>query len=291
MNHVDPRYLEAKRTLDSRARSPRVRDQLRTALPADPTILEIGCGTGTLLPRLIEWGIDAGTYRGIDAAEQLLAFARDVRPAEFRREGRSLVEQDRGFTVANLSVTFEQGDGLEALAASTDVDLIIAQAFADLVPLSTLVSGIESALAPGGLAYLPITFDGGTIFQPDHAADQAVERAYHEWIDAQSGRDVHAGRHLADAFGRRKNGVLVGMAASDWVLRPREGNYPADEAYLLRKILDFIDQAISHESVDGTSDWLATRRNQLAAEELTYVAHQYDLLYKTAGPDQKPAVR
>ncbi len=285
MNHAEPRYLEAKHTLDSRARSPRVRDKLRAELPADPTIVEIGCGTGTLLPRLIEWGIDAGTYRGIDADEQLIEFARDVRPAEFRREEFAITEQERGLTVKDLSVTFEQGDGLKALGATTDVDLVIAQAFADLVPISALVDSVESALAPGGLAYFPITFDGGTIFQPDHPSDQAVERAYHESIDAQRGRDVHAGRHLADTLARRENGTLVGMAASDWVLRPREGSYPADEAYFLSVILDFIEQAVSNADVGGISDWLATRRAQLAAGGLTYVAHQYDLLYKTPKSD------
>ena len=31
-------------------------------------------------------------------------------------------------------------------------------------------------------------------------------------------------------------------------------------------------------------DWLAARREHLAAGELTYVAHQYDLLYRAPAP-------
>lgn len=280
MNHSEPRYLEAKRSLDSRSRSRRVRDQLLSALPEDPTIIEIGCGTGTLLPQLVQWGVDTGTYRGIDKAESLIAFAQDVRPAEFRHEGIAIAEQEKGFTVKELSVTFERADGLEILEATNGVDLLIGQAFADVVPVSNLVAGLESALAPGGLAYLPITFDGGTIFQPDHSADQAVERAYHRAIDAEPGRDSHAGRHLADAF-RRQPGELLGMAASDWIIRPHGNTYPVDEAYFLASILDFIETALADAAVADASDWLATRREQLAARELTYVAHQYDLLYRT----------
>jgi len=281
MNHTETRYLEAKRSLDDCARSPRVRDRLLSALASEPQILDIGCGTGTTVPRLLEWGIDTGRYRGVDGDAGVIEFARAVRPAELRRIGRSVTHEERGFTVAALSVTYETGDALAALEAAEAVDLIVAQAFADLVPIAELLSGIESALAPGGLAYLPITFDGGTIFQPDHPADEAVEAAYHDAIDAEPGRDIHAGRHLADAC-RRADGDLLAMAASDWVLRPRDGSYSADEAYFLGCILDFVETALSDADVTQSADWIATRREQLAAGELTYVAHQYDLLYRAA---------
>lgn len=279
MNHSAIRYLEAKRTVDERALSRRVRDRLLSALPQAPRILEIGSGTGTAVPRLIEWGVDAGTYRGVDTDDGVLDFARDARPAALRRQGNAVTETERGFSVGDLSVAFETGDALVALADVEDLDLVVAHAFADLVSITELLDGLESALAPGGLAYLPITFDGGTIFQPDHPDDEAVERAYHAAIDARHGRDVHAGRHLADAC-RRREGDLLAMAASDWVVRPRDGSYPADEAYFLDRILGFVETAVSTATVEGITNWVATRRDQLAAGRLTYVAHQYDLLYR-----------
>ena len=279
MNHTETRYLEAKRSLDDRAYSRRVRDRLLAAVPTEPRVLDIGCGTGTTVPRLLEWGVDAGSYRGIDSDEGVIDFARTVRPAALRRAGRSVVDRDQGFVVGDLSVTYEVGDALATLTDANDTDLVVAQAFADLVPVAELLDRIESALAPGGLAYLPITFDGATIFQPDHPADRAVEDAYHAVIDAEPGRDVHAGRHLAEVC-RRRDGDLLAIGSSDWILRPSEGEYHADEAYFLDAILEFVEDAISDRTVEGGADWLATRRRQLADGRLTYIAHQYDLLYR-----------
>lgn len=292
MTHADPRYLEAKRTVDDRALSIRVRHRLLEELPPEPDILEAGCGTGTMVPRLVDWGV-AGSYRGVDRDERVIAFARSVRPASIRYAGRPVTETQTGFEVGNLSVTFETGDALDAfrdesgnaLDAFRDesgADLFVASGFADLVPIQDLLSIVDSSLRPGGLAYLPITFDGGTIFQPDHPADDEVEHAYHRGIAERPGRNPRAGRHLADEL-RGRPGELVAIAPSDWIVRPVSGAYPADEAFFLGRILDFVESTI-HESsarVPHLADWLSTRRAQLSAGTLTYVAHQYDLLYKT----------
>ena len=279
MSHAATRYLEAKWTVDDRAYDRRVRDCLLNALGSSPTVLDIGCGTGTTLSWLLEWGVDAGTYHGVDADETVVAFARGVRPAACRYRGWPVTETERGVTVGDLSVTFERDDAFTALAAADGLGCVIARSFADLVPVDDLLDAIEEALAPGGLAYLPITFDGGTIFQPDHPADEAVEHAYHGAIDAESGRDAHAGRHLIDAA-RDRDGDLLAVGGSDWVVRPRDGRYLADEAYFLECILGFVADALAETTVDGAADWLTTRRTQLAAGRLTYAAHGFDVLYQ-----------
>jgi SAM-dependent methyltransferase len=291
MEHALPRYLESKRSVDERALSTRVRDRFLAELPPAPEMVEAACGTGVTVPRLLSWGVDAGRYRGIDADRRIVPFARWLRPRELRRAGYDVSRDATGggpvagdgpavdFAVADLAVSFTTGDALEALAAAADLDAVIAQAFADLVPPSELASAVESALRPGGVAYLPITFDGGTILQPDHPADDAVESAYHDAIDAHTGRDARAGRHLVDLF-RRRDGDLLAVGSSDWIVRPRGGAYPADERYFLERLLGFVADAVGDHGVEGFDDWLATRREQLAAAELTYVAHQYDLLYR-----------
>lgn len=280
MTHASVRYLEAKRSVDDRALARRVRDELLEILPAEPRILEAGCGTGTMVPRLLDWGIESGSYRGVDRDDRVIAFAKGNRPDALRNAGYEVNETEQGFTVDGVSVSFETGDALTAVEGER-ADLFIAAAFADLVSLTELIDTVESALHPGGLAYIPITFDGGTIFQPDHPADEAVERAYHRAIDDRPGRDSRAGRHLANLL-RERPGELLAVAPSDWIVRPCGSTYPGDEAYFLGRILEFIEDALADrpESIEGAESWLQRRREQLSAGTLIYVAHQYDLLYR-----------
>ena len=283
MNHGRLRYLEAKRTVDERALNESVRRRLLAAVPPDPRVFEAGCGTGATVPRLLDWGVRPGSYVGVDTDEAVLECARELRPAELRRRGHGAVDTPRGFRLAGRPFEFRSDDAVRFVEEQADpVDLLVAGAFMDLVPLANAVPAFEGVLDDGGLAYFPITFDGATVFQPDHPADEAVTSAYHEFIDATDGRDVRAGRHLAVRL-QAGEGNLLAMGASDWVVRARDGSYPADERHFLATILEFVERALGTVDVDGGDEWLATRRDQLAGGELIYVAHQYDLLYRAPG--------
>lgn len=74
------------------------------------------------------------------------------------------------------------------------------------------------------------------------------------------------------------------MAASDWIVRPSNSGYSADERYFVGRILDFVEEAIdeSTDRVPELENWLSIRREHLAEGTLLYVAHQYDILYRTA---------
>lgn len=273
MNYAVPQYLEAKQTVDTRAFSPRVRDRLLAELREEPRILEAGCGTGTMVSRLHRWGVEAGTYRGVDRSETVLEYAREQRETELDAE-----PINEGFRVSDLDVRFEQGDAL-SMFEGEDADLLIAASFLDLVPIREAFDAFDDALKSDGLIYAPLTFDGGTIFQPDHPADRAIEQVYHDHIDSLPGRDVRAGRHVLDHL-RERSGRLLAVAPSDWIIRPRAGAYPANERAFLATIIEFVAEAIGdHPDAD---DWLHTRRQQLEAGVLSYVAHQYDFLYRTA---------
>ena len=310
MDHADPRYLEAKRSVDRRALSRRVRAAMLAGLPRAPRVLEAGCGTGVTVPRLMSWGVTEFDYLGIDRDPRAVAFARDVRPKELRYRGYDAVDTRRGGRIeaprdtrtTETTFAFETGDALELLPERasgrrvdgwrTDergADLVVAGAFLDVVPLEQTIEATESALAPGGLAYLPITFDGGTLFAPEHPLDDAVERAYHAAIDSVEGRNSRAGRaalSLLDAC----DGTLLAANTSDWIVRPQSGaagGYPEDEGWFLDRILSFVVGAVDPSTSvvpeldrDSFDDWLETRRRQLATAELSYVAHQYDLLYR-----------
>lgn len=278
MDHADPAYLERKRTVDDRARSGRVRDRLLGALPERPRVVDAGAGTGVMLRNLLEWGVRPRSYRGLDAAPALVEDARQRLPRALA-DDYAVESGEDGFVVDGTDVRFEVGDVLEV--ADGAADLVIAQALLDLVPIEPAVEAIVRALRPGGLAYLPITFDGLSVFLPNHPDDRAVVEAYHAAIDAVPGRSSRAGRELLDHL-RRREGRLLAVGASDWIVRPQAGEYPADEAAFLGDVLEFIDDALAEGPVDA-DDWLETRRDQIETAELSYVAHGYDFLYRAAG--------
>ena len=275
--HARPRYLTAKRSVDERARNRRVRARLVDVLPDRPHVVEAGSGVGFTVPTLREWGIEPRGYWGVDTDPEVVAFARHLVPRLCRRRGRAVTDTATGCRLGDAPVAFEAGDALSALPGA-GADLLYAQSFLDLVPLDAALDAVDAALAPGGLAYAPLTFDGVTLFRPAHPADDRIADAYHDAIDATPGRTSRAGRDLLDRL-RRRPGEFVAVGASDWVVRPVDGGYPADERYFLESILGFVADAL--DGVAGGDEWLATRRRQLSAGELTFVAHGYDLLWRS----------
>jgi SAM-dependent methyltransferase len=281
--HARRRYLVAKRSVDERARDRRVRDRLLAALPEAPRVAEAGCGAGLTIAECYEWGVGPSSYLGVDANAGIVAFARAVLPRVLRRRGVDAVGTDAGCRIDDAALEFAAGDALsvlpEAAASEGGVDLLLAQSFLDLVPLSDALDAAAATVTPGGLVYTPLTFDGDTAFAPAHHADDCMVEAFHDAIDATPGRDSEAARHVRERLRKRDADVLA-VGASDWIVRPVDGTYRADERYFLACILGFVADAV--DDVAGADDWLATRRRQLAAGELTYVARNHDLLYRPA---------
>lgn len=254
------RYLRAKRTVDDRALNRAVWDALREGLPHGAQAIEIGCGTGTMVERFQSWGLvnKIAGYIGLDADPESIAAARLAHP-------------EPGFT-------FFAGDLFEWSPRAAG-DLLVASAFLDLVDLDHALPRLGGFLKPGGLAYLPLNFDGVTIFEPAHPLDDAVMAAYHASMDARpTGGHSRTGRKLFQALPAAGFNIL-GAGASDWIVHPGAGGrYPADEAYFLEHILVFFER--SCDGLDGLDDWLAARQGQVEAGELVYVAHQLDFLVR-----------
>ncbi|MDR9381106.1 MAG: hypothetical protein RI560_05455 [Natronomonas sp.] len=287
------RYLRAKRTVDDRAIDQRLvgtlRERLRNRTEAGDgplRVLEVGAGIGTMLARLVEWDVlPPGEIRYIavdiesDTIEAVVPYVREW-AAE---RSVSVSETDRiVLEGSNRRIELEPVVS-EAVAhaerTTGEWDLVVGSALLDLLELEAL-DRLLDALSPGGLCYFPITFDGGTRFRPELPGDRTIERHYHAHMDAKPGGSSRAGGDVVARLQGAVGVTLLGVAGSDWVVRPIEGAYPADEAYFLRHILDTIEEAVG-EVTDDTETleaWLAERRRQIDSAELCYFTHQLDVL-------------
>ena len=313
------RYLAAKKTVDDRALNRYVWQCLHDEVSARPgplRIVELGAGIGTMVERLVEWGLLAppaasGPSPGANAEPRIVhmtlidnepafiaaahtrlaAWAAAAGFAVGAGEGRlSLRRPDLALTVelhADDAVAFVARE-----ARAQPWDLMIASAFLGLVDTATALPGLFAALRPGGLAYLTINFDGDIIMEPaiERALDDEIIRLLCADMDARIGQ--HPG-HLVSRTGRRlfhhvraAGGDVLALGASDWVVAPGPTGYAADEAYFLHHLIHFIPETLTgHPALDAATfaAWVEQRHRQIDAAHLHHVSHQLDLLARVPG--------
>jgi len=290
------RYLAAKTSVDDRALNRHVLAELRRLMPAGaPRVLEVGAGLGTMVARLMDWGVvGTGEYILLDADRPLLDDSRRwLRDWAAARGLRSDLLPD-GLQVGDLRVRLEHaelGRYLE-VAPRVPANVLIANAVLDLVDVPAILPGLLRLLVPGGVYWFTINYDGESIFAPGHPHDDQVLQAYHRDMDerVRYGRpagDSRTGRRLFHNL-RAAGAPALAAGSSDWVVSAGpDGNYPDDEAYFLHSILSTIQDALRSrpdrvEPAD-LADWLAMRGRQLAAGELVYIAHQLDFVGRSPG--------
>ncbi|SDM21738.1 hypothetical protein SAMN04487949_1309 [Halogranum gelatinilyticum] len=304
------RYLTAKRTVDDRALHRPTLDCLTDGLHGDGPaaldvadrplrVLEVAAGVGTGLQRLLAWDVlpPRVDYTLLDSDESNVTAARE-RVAEWARgEGYDVERSDDSLALARdderVTVSFVVADALAyADSLGTPVDLLVGQAFVDLVDLDSGLPALFDLVADGGLAYFPITFDGVTGFAPPAGAtdvpsdfEERLLDVYHATMDA-SGRPGSSttGRALLTAVGDA-GGDVVAAGGSDWLVHPP---YPADEAYFLHHLIDTVAGAVADDGgldadddgldADALTAWTAARHDAVARGELTFFAHNLDVL-------------
>jgi SAM-dependent methyltransferase len=274
------RYLAAKQGLEDRSLNRHVRKVLADSLlerrGASPCrVLEVGCGLGAMLERLLDWQLlPEAVYSGIDLSPEIIAEA----------HRRSMVRQPR----PTVTVDFEAIDLFHFLAREQGRrrwDLIMAHAFLDLVDLGAALPGLLGLLAPGGFFYFTLNFDGSTIFQPtlDPGLDRLIESLYHQTMDQRQvgGRpsgSSRTGRRLFEHL-QAAGATLLAAGSSDWVVFAGPDGYPGDEAYFLHFIIHTVHQALEgHPELPGNDfhAWVEKRHAQIRRGELVYIAHQLD---------------
>lgn len=271
-------YLRAKRSVDDRALHPAVYSEFaaRLATMDRPVeILEIGCGIGTMVERLDRWGF----WQRLQYPATYTALDQD--PANL--EDLPMLAPER------VQVTPTCGEfhvfAAESIAAGRKWDALIANAVLDLFNLDRALPLLHDLLHVDGVAWLTLNFDAGTILQPtiDSAFDDLVEARYHQTMDermtdgAPSG-DSRTGRHLFTALPRAGLQILA-TGASDWVVTPHAGRYPAEEATFLHFIIETMHSALLHDPMLDPArfaEWIHIRKQQIDAGALTYLAKQYD---------------
>lgn len=305
------RYLSSKKTVDDRALNRTVWRSLSDAINQFPgdylKMVQLGAGTGSMLERLIDWGFfaDLAAVRDdrvdvtavrldlIDNDQLSLERARSRVPALAQARNWDYAETSNGWRLQHasihLDVRFELKDVRELVreTRSERYDVLIAHAFLDLFHLPTIVPSVLQALAPGGLFYFTINYDGVTIFEPviDRSLDDAIQVSYNRTMDkritaGQPSGDSTAGRHLYHIV-TECGAEVIDFGSSDWVVFPRSGNYMGDEEYFLRSILWLVGQALRAGADLPTAsldEWLRQREDQVQARELVYIAHQLDIL-------------
>jgi SAM-dependent methyltransferase len=299
MDYSFPHYLLSKQSVDDRALNRTVIDSLRAALteilPSQDTfrIIEVGAGIGTMLARLLRWGLlpfPMVEYILVDEMPENIVYARQWLSQWAKENGYAIRTSGDIISLSAHQCVIEVhlvcSDIFAYIASSpTPSQLLVAHAFLDLLPMPESLTRLFSLLKPDGLAWLTVNFDGVTSFEPvvDQELDVQIERLYHRSMDERpTGGDSQSGRHL---FGHleQAGARILSAGASDWVVYPVDGQYPADEAYFLNFILYFFELSLgSHPELDASAfqDWLERRRAQIERGELVYIAHQMDFLVR-----------
>jgi len=291
------RYLAAKKNLDDRSLNRRVWDHLRQAVPERPEpaplrVLEVGCGIGTMIERLLEWGLlGQAVYTAIDAEAANLAAARErlrgltAAPGAAGPEaGPLLIQSDTRKVLVELE-TIDLCHFAAREQGRASWDLLIAHALLDLLDLPAALPPMFSLLRPGGLFYFTLNFDGATILEPviDPHLDRQIETLYHGTMDQRrlAGQPAGHSRTGRRLFGHLKaaGARVLAAGSSDWVVFPGEEGYPGDEAYFLHFIIETMRRALeAHPQLDPQRlrDWIEVRHRQIEAGQLIYIAHQLD---------------
>jgi hypothetical protein len=243
-----------------------------------------------MVERLLAWRIFGNaTYTGVDSDPQVISEAYRRLPRWAASSGYELNQKCREKMLLrkgdqNICVEFEAieiGDFVAREKGLRSWDLLVANAFLDLVEVPSALPLLFSLLEPYGFFYFTINFDGVTIFEPeiDPGLDTHITSLYHGTMDRRviSGKpsgDSCTGRHLFANL-RACGAEVVDAGSSDWVILPGPNGYPQDETYFLHHIIHTIQTAL-----DGHPD-IEERHNQVEQGTLVYIAHQLDFFGRT----------
>ncbi|SEF36838.1 Methyltransferase domain-containing protein [Amycolatopsis pretoriensis] len=264
MSEFSSDWLYLREPADAAARAGRLLEPLREFLPADFTVRDLGCGTGSLgrwlaarLPGTQHWILHDHDTALLDHARAALpAAALDGSPVDVVAEQRDVT----ALRAADLAGT----------------SLVTASALLDLLTRDEVTALAKAVVEAGCAALLMLSVTGRVELSPADPLDPAIAAAFNAHQ-----RRIAGGRRLlgpnavdvaATAFDRL--GATVRRAESAWRLGP-------DQAELQRQWLEgWVGAAVEQlPELRPVADVYLQRRLEMAqAGELRAVIHHGDLL-------------
>jgi SAM-dependent methyltransferase len=228
MSGFSPEWLSLREPVDHRSRNKELLAHLAAHLEraSEPTIVDIGCGTGSnlrgtapSLGRRQRWILVDYDPRLLEAAARALA-----------RWGDTAIRDDAGLVLMRgpqtITVTFRQADLAADLtsALAGDVDLVTASAFFDLTSAAFIERFAGEVAAQRAAFYTVLTYDGTKTWTPRHPADHDMSAAFNAHQGSDKGFGPAAGPRAATllraAFTRA--GYAVEETPSPWQLGERD---------------------------------------------------------------------
>lgn len=287
-------YLDAKFALDERSLNVEVRSLLAARLRGRTRLncLDVGSGTGAMIRRLLrahtipemlitvldcDRGMLDTARRRISSTLQQMRMSVDENGSAIRGDsiGRSVVID---FVACRLS---------EFSSPAFRYDLVTAHSFMDLVPIVPALERFAQWLAPEGLLYATLNYDGVTALYPqfvDHEFERLLLATYDASMDERrvdgeiTGGSRSGSRLLGALFDLGWTALAYG--SSDWSLAPVAGQYVDRDKVCVQALLDFIRREGERFNLaaDDLCRWATDRASLLARERLGMVVHQLDIL-------------
>lgn len=319
-------FLDAKFELDERSLARDVQDACFASLASRTPLrcLDVGTGTGAMVRRVLDAANDTASIDivALDRDASLLVRARGNLRAHLSRRGfvalddaddtpeADVVNRADGARPADPTDRADDRDlhaspvhmhdrrrRIRVRFACSDIarfepapgeryDLVTAHAFMDLVPMRPLLEGFARWLAPGGLFYASMNYDGETTLLPVYA-DAAWEARLLLRYDASMEERRVDGAPIGGAHsGRRLHAMLpdagfeiLACASSDWNALPHRGCLRDRDALVVSVLLEAIRRENeAHCDARRLAAWWSDRRARLEAGSLGAIVHQIDLL-------------
>jgi SAM-dependent methyltransferase len=295
-------YLEAKIGLDERSLNRDVRRACLDRLASARGVihwLDVGSGTGAMIRRLLAAATPASlSVTALDHDSTLLTVASAALAAQLERDGYRVLVHDEDIEAERcdrrIVIEFRRCGlfDFDPVPAAR-YDLVTAHAFMDIVPVANALSRFSAWLAPGGMLYASLNYDGDTALFPlygDPDFESAVLREYDASMERRrlSGEPTggaRAGRRLHGAL-RDANFSVLAYGSSDWNITPVSGGYRDRDADVLHALLTWIHgESRKQPAIDPArlARWHAERMEQLEKRDLGIIVHQLDLLARLQG--------